>query len=127
MPRLNRKAPLSAAAKRAVNEARARLQHGAFLENLTHAGVVAPVLELLFHPTRKWRFDYAWPDAKLALEIDGGGAQGGRHSRIGGMRKDMEKGNAAIEAGWRVLHALPEARTNMELARLVARLVKGSA
>jgi hypothetical protein len=45
-----------------------------------------PVLEHVFHPTRKWRFDLAWPDLmrpysaigtlapgpKLAVEIDGG-------------------------------------------------------
>lgn len=43
----------------------------------------APVAEYRFHETRKWRFDHAWPDRKLALEIDGGVWQngGGRHNR----------------------------------------------
>lgn len=27
--------------------------------------------EVLFHPTRKWRMDYAWPDLKIALEVHG--------------------------------------------------------
>jgi very-short-patch-repair endonuclease len=123
--RLNRKAPLSNEAKRAVNAARAKAQHEEFLLNLAHEGVAFPTLEYRFHPTRKWRFDYAWVSEKVALEIDGGGAIGGRHSRIDGMRKDAEKANAAIEEGWRVLRALPEARKHTELARLVARIIKG--
>ena len=28
--------------------------------------------EYRFHPTRKWRFDYAWPENKIALEVEGG-------------------------------------------------------
>lgn len=28
------------------------------------------VKEYLFHPTRKWRFDYAIPDHKIALEVE---------------------------------------------------------
>ena len=27
---------------------------------------VAPAKEYVFHPVRKWRFDYAFPDAKIA-------------------------------------------------------------
>ena len=39
------------------------------------------VKEYLFHPTRKWRFDYAIPDHKIALEVEGGVWTGGRHTR----------------------------------------------
>lgn len=124
--RLNRKAPLSKEAKAAIAAARARLQHDEFAANLRHLDVPAPEREYQFHPTRKWRFDYAWPHVKVALEIDGGGAVNGRHSRIDGIRKDAEKVNTAIEHGWRVLRALPESRLNMELARLVARVIKGT-
>lgn len=53
-----------------------------------------------FHPTRGWRFDYAWPAHKLALEIDGRG----RHDRVMGQREDFEKMNQAVLLGWRVLH-----------------------
>lgn len=38
------------------------------------------VKEYLFHPTRKWRFDYAIPDHKIALEVEGGVWTGGRHT-----------------------------------------------
>jgi len=61
-----------------------------------------PVKEYRFHPTRKWRFDYAWitPSYRVAVEIDGGQwvAGGGRHNRD----SDREKLNHAAVNGWRV-------------------------
>lgn len=62
-----------------------------------------PVLEYAFHPTRKWRFDFAWPDHQIAAEVDGGTWIGGRHSRGAGYERDCEKLNAAAVLGWRVL------------------------
>ena len=56
--------------------------------------------EFQFHPDRKWRFDYAWPQAKLAVEIDGFGYG---HQAQQSMSADNEKANAAVERGWRVL------------------------
>lgn len=57
--------------------------------------------EFRFHPVRRWRFDWAWPDSKLAVEVDGGQwvRGGGRHNSD----KDREKLNAAAVEGWRVL------------------------
>jgi very-short-patch-repair endonuclease len=60
-------------------------------------------LEYHFHPTRKWRFDAAFPSAKVALEIEGGVWQYGRHNRASGFLKDMEKYNEAAALGWRVI------------------------
>ena len=31
-----------------------------------------PQLQYKFHPTRKWAFDFAWPEVMLAAEVDGG-------------------------------------------------------
>lgn len=64
-------------------------------------GVPAPVKEHQFHPKRKWRFDFAWPERMVAVEIDGGQWKkgGGRHNRD----SDREKLNAAAALGWRVL------------------------
>ncbi|MFJ2989972.1 hypothetical protein ACIPF8_19065 [Collimonas sp. NPDC087041] len=56
-----------------------------------------------FHPTREWRIDFAWPDRKLAIEIEGGIWTQGRHTRGAGMRADMEKYNAMAEMGWALL------------------------
>lgn len=57
--------------------------------------------EYRFHPTRKWRFDFAWPDKKVAVECDGmvWQAGGGRHNTDA----DREKINTAVMMGWRVL------------------------
>lgn len=62
-----------------------------------------PVREYRFHPTRRWRMDFAWPDLKLAAEVQGGIWTRGRHSRGKGMEADMEKHNEAMLLGWDVL------------------------
>ena len=59
-----------------------------------------PEREFRFHLTRKWRFDFAWPHLKLAVEVEGG--YGGRHQR-GGFATDIEKYNSASKLGWTVL------------------------
>lgn len=66
-----------------------------------------PVREYPFHPTRKWRFDFAWPDVKVAVEIEGGIYKIGRHQRPEGFRKDCEKYNEATRLGWSVLRFTP--------------------
>jgi hypothetical protein len=52
-------------------------------------------------PWRQWRFDWAWPDQRVAVELDGGQylANGGRHNTD----SDREKLNSAAALGWRVL------------------------
>jgi very-short-patch-repair endonuclease len=64
--------------------------------------------EYKFHPIRKWRFDYAWPERKIALEQEGGIWTKGRHTRGKGYEADLEKYNNAIMLGWFVLRATPE-------------------
>ena len=62
-----------------------------------------PVREYRFHPTRKWRFDFAWPEARIAVEVEGGTWERGRHTRGAGYAGDCAKYNAAVLGGWRVL------------------------
>lgn len=73
-------------------------------------GIPIPEMEYRFAPPRRWRFDYAWPAHKLALEVQGGLFMrgGGRHSRGAALRKEHEKLNAAAAMGWRILYCLPE-------------------
>ena len=59
-------------------------------------------LEHRFHPVRRWRFDIAFPAAKVALEVDGGVFIAGRHTRGAGFIRDQEKFNEATLLGWRV-------------------------
>ncbi len=59
--------------------------------------------EYSFHDERQWRFDFAFPDSRVAVEIDGGTATNGRHVRPQGYEDDCHKLNAATQEGWRIL------------------------
>ena len=67
------------------------------------AGIAICDREYQFHPTRRWRFDYAWPHYLVAVEIEGGTWSGGRHVTGAGYRSDCEKYNEAAIMGWLVL------------------------
>lgn len=62
-----------------------------------------PILEHRFHPSRKWKFDYAWPTFWIALEMEGGAYSGHGHRSVGKFLKDIEKYNMAAVMGWRVI------------------------
>ena len=82
-------------------------------------GLRTPEAEHKFHPTRKWRFDYAWTPHKVALEVEGGIFSGGRHTRGSGFVKDMEKYNAAGALGWVVLRCTPKTLCTMETVKMI--------
>jgi hypothetical protein len=84
------------------------------------AGLPVPVAEFRFHPTRKWRFDFAWPDARVALEVEGSvPGVGGRHRSYDGWRADMAKYNAAATLGWRLVRCTPATRDSAETLEAV--------
>ena len=72
---------------------------------------IAWATEYRFHPTRKWRFDYANEQFKIAIEIEGGVWTGGRHVSGSGFIGDMEKYNEAVVLGWKLLRFTPEQMT----------------
>lgn len=59
------------------------------------------------HIDRNWRFDFAFLSERVAVEVEGGLWIGGGHSRPSGVKKDMEKYNAAAVLGWRLLRFEP--------------------
>jgi len=70
-----------------------------------------PVTEYMFAaPGNKWRFDYAWPSLRIALEVEGGlymkHASG--HRSVTGVLRDMTKYNRAAAMGWFVIRCQPE-------------------
>ena len=67
---------------------------------IKQAKLVKPKREYKFHPTRRWRLDFAWPKHKLAVEVEGGLWLRGRHNRPAGMIADMEKYTELSLAGW---------------------------
>lgn len=59
--------------------------------------------EYQFAPPRRWRFDFAWPKERVALEVEGGVFAGGRHTRGVGFEKDCEKYSRAAILRWVVI------------------------
>jgi very-short-patch-repair endonuclease len=70
-------------------------------------GEAEPVPEYRFS-TRRWRFDYAWLDQKVAIEIEGGVFVRGAHTRGAHYTSDLEKYNAATALDWRVFRFTPD-------------------
>lgn len=62
-----------------------------------------PRREFRFHPTRKWRFDFAWERERVAVEMEGGVFVGGGHNQGRRYTMDCQKYNMATVMGWRVL------------------------
>lgn len=98
------------------------------------------VPEYRFHPARNWRFDFADPGSKVAIEIEGGiyckskksktteynsggtrvihtetdNRTGGRHNTGKGFKEDCEKYNAATMLGWKVIRLTEVRRAELE-------------
>ena len=69
------------------------------------------VTQYMFHPTRKWRFDFTFPEKRLAVEVQGVtniqyNANGkpfiGGHQSPQGMKNDLEKFDEAMRLGWNI-------------------------
>jgi len=80
--------------------------------------------EYRFCSERRWRFDFASPVWLIAIEIEGGSRQGGRHNRHAGFVADMEKYNRATVLGWRLLRFIPRDFDNGAAIPLVSELLE---
>lgn len=87
-----------------------------------------PVLEHVFHPRRKWRFDLCWPAEKVAVEVDGGTGWKrdalSRHLTPSGYRGDCEKLDEAAILGWAVLRLTPAMLRDGSALDLIGRALK---
>lgn len=88
------------------------------------AGLEPPVREYAFAKPRRWRFDFAWPEKRIALEVEGGTWIGGRHNRGSGYAKDCEKYAEAAIAGWAVIRATTEQVRNGTALQWVMRAIE---
>jgi very-short-patch-repair endonuclease len=101
-------------------------------------GLPTPEEEFRWHPSRQFRADYCWPEPMLILEVDGGvfgkgkpcplckRRQGGAHSSIKDILRDMERANAAAMLGWRFLRVTPDQMNDGTALTLVERALKGA-
>ncbi|MEN3051332.1 MAG: DUF559 domain-containing protein [Candidatus Methanosuratincola petrocarbonis] len=72
------------------------------LEKAFHLPPGIPEYKFALDKGRLFRFDFAWPEKKVAVELEGGTWIGGRHVRPEGFERDLEKYNLATALGWRV-------------------------
>ncbi|WP_417867978.1 hypothetical protein [Xanthomarina gelatinilytica] len=61
------------------------------------------VAELEFHEVRNFRFDWAIPSMKIAIEYEGIFSKKSGHTTVMGYTKDCIKYNLATLEGWKVL------------------------
>ena len=90
----------------------------------TALGLPEPETEYRFHPTRKWRWDLAWREYRVALERQGSTWTGGRHTRGKGYRSDCFKLAEGQLAGWLVLYATADMLRDGSAFDLVERALK---
>ena len=72
-------------------------------QQMQFVGLPTPEREYRFAPPRRYRADFAYPEQKILIEVEGGTWTGGRHSRGQGFENDCLKYNLAVEFGWRVM------------------------
>lgn len=70
---------------------------------LEAANIKGWLAEYRFDPKRRWRADFAFLEARLLVEVEGGIWSGGRHTRGEGFEHDAEKYNAMTIQGWKLL------------------------
>lgn len=84
-----------------------------------------PVEEHYFSESRKYRFDLAWPERMLAVEVEGGIWSRGRHNRPAGYEEDCRKYNYAQLEGWKVLRFTSDQVKRKEAIRLLTLVLCG--
>ncbi len=96
------------------------------IRHIEGCNTMAILGEHRFHPKRKWRFDLAIPELKIACEYQGGlfmGRRGG-HQSVKGTRKDWEKMNEAQICGWIVLQFGPDETRTGSAMLVIERAIK---
>lgn len=97
----------------------------ALLSKIVLAGLPLPVREYQFERGRRWRFDFAWPEFRLAVEVEGGVFSNGRHVRGVGFEQDCYKYNCAVARGWRVLRYTGKMVKGAHAIRQIAEVIGG--
>jgi hypothetical protein len=81
------------------------------------AGLPIPEHQHRFAHPRRYRFDCAWVRERVAVEVQGGIWNRGRHARGSGIAAECQKLSLAAAMGWRVL---PVTREMIESGEAVA-------
>ena len=82
--------------------------------------------EYVFAEPRKWRFDFAWPQLLIAVEVEGGSWSGGSHTRGQRFEQDVEKYNEATLRGWRLFRFTSDQVNDGRAIAFMRRVFPGS-
>lgn len=108
-----------------------------FIKSVKQFTGLTIVPEYKFCNDRRWRFDYAIPEKKIYIEVDGGRfkkrtyrnkqgqmitTMGGRHNSGVGFEKDIEKKNMASILGWRGITVFPETLLSLATFEMIINL-----
>lgn len=97
------------------------------LRDIRALGLPEPEREFHFASPRHWRFDFAWLDRHVAVEVEGGTRSGGRHVKAQGYEDDAEKYNAAVERGWALYRFTSAMVTDGRAVALLERVLAADA
>ena len=95
-----------------------------FIRMCESLGMKGIIEEYRFHPKRRWRIDYFFT-VGLAVEIEGGVFQNGRHNRAIGFIKDIEKYNAITQEGIALLRYQPK-HINFDQIKIIYERLKST-
>lgn len=101
-----------------------------FARQILAQGMPGPERELIFMPDadeknyRLWRFDFAWPELLLAVEINGAVFARGRHARGKGLENDYRKLGEAACLGWTVYQCSGGMVKSGEAIETVSRIMR---
>ncbi len=72
------------------------------LWQIREAGLPEPKTQYQFHPQRRWKADFCYPEYRIICEVNGMTHQASRgHTSWAGIHRDYEKQNAAQLMGYR--------------------------
>ena len=89
-------------------------------------GLEGLVREYAAIPGRRFRFDFAFVPERELIEIQGGTGNRGAHGRGACIQRDYEKGNLAVQHGWRVLQFDSNMVGSAEAIRMTEQILKGA-
>lgn len=118
-------APAPAPAKKKIEKVSVEKNTiGFILIELKQNGIIKDFkTELIFDAFRKFRFDWAIPEFKIAIEYEGIFSTKSRHTTLIGYTEDCNKYNLALINGWQVLRYTSANYQNMkeDLLKLISK------
>jgi very-short-patch-repair endonuclease len=89
-----------------LNKAKRETLEDEFSRKLRILRILEPIRQYRFSDKRRFLLDFAYPQLKLGIEIQGGTWMSNRsgHTSGAGVKRDCEKSNLAVTEGWDILY-----------------------